>query len=196
MLLIASLLLVSLLPQGLCQDCEGSDWFCEATAQCVAYNQTCDGACYISPNKRHRRDHNGGFNYNNDIYYCALTDTCEAADTPCGDYCHAKKVPAYGPGHQYTFIERYLCEEENKCYEGMSAENIACRNKLYNCSSGEHFCEEVGSCQDNSQTCSDYCEDLIEYYSDCQELCLARDHDYCALSGTCRSRQGGCTDSC
>ena len=154
MLLLVSILALSSLSLSSCQSCDGTDWFCEATSQCVAFNQTCAGACYTSPDRRHQRDHNGGFNYNNEIYYCSLTDSCHAAEDPCGDYCHARKVAAPGPGHQYTFIDRVLCEEEGRCYEGLSAENIACRSKFYNCSSGEHFCEEAGSCQADEQTSS------------------------------------------
>ena len=174
------------------QSCEEDGWYCEATAQCVGYNQTCAGACYIIA--RHGRDHNGGFNYNNDIYYCSLTDSCHTSDTPCGDYCHPRKVAAPGPGHQYTYIDRVLCQEEGRCYEGGSVENIVCRNTLYNCSDGQHWCEETGTCQDNTETCSDYCDVFQEYYDSCENNCLAPGHEYCDLSATCTDNT--CTDGC
>merc|ERR1712123_113622 len=181
--------------------CELPDWYCEATEECVAYNQTCSGTCYITPPIYPTCSGCSDILWNNEIYYCALTDSCHKSDDPCGDYCHPRKSTAPTLGSPWIYTEKYLCG--GKCYEGISDENIACRDKLNNCSNTEHYCDEAEGCQENSETCKDYCgpfSESLDYYWDdwyeCSAQCLAKDHGYCGLSQTCIPSDTTCVSGC
>ena len=175
--------------------CQGTDWYCSDTGQCIALNETCAGTCYTLPRRR-KRDHRPPFNYNNDLYYCPMTDTCNSGDEPCGTTCHPRKVAAPGPGHTYTFVDRHYCEADNKCYESLSVEFVKCRNLAKGCEEGQHYCEETGVCQSNNETCSDNCDIYTEYYDDCNTQCLSFGYKYCELSRTCIPTRESCIDGC
>jgi len=168
------------------QYCSDTDWYCSATDQCVALNETCAGTCHThqSPIIRRKRHHGPPYDYNNDLYYCHMTDTCISGDEPCGTTCHPRKVPVPDDrDHYYSFVYRHYCD--NKCYESLSEEVVKCRNSAKGCKEDQHYCERLGVCQSNNQTCSDSCN---YERSDC---CIFG-YKYCELSGTCIPNRESC----